>query len=106
MSTYISDPRQQTDASLSGQQQALARELANRRIEFAGAINDLKRIAAQSGHGNRAANRASYQRVYALIERLAQMVADASGEDVTYPPFDPPGKTRSATPNLPRGLIG
>jgi hypothetical protein len=70
-------------------------ELANRRAELKTAFADLHRM--KTARGSVEASRAGYDRVYARIERLAQVIAGVTGESVEIPAYDPPAVLAAAT---------
>jgi hypothetical protein len=87
-------------AYITGVMRAQAQELANRRREYEGAVSDLRRIEANAGSGNFAANRAGYLRVNRKIESLGQLLADETGETFSAPPFNPPGESQVSNDEL------
>jgi hypothetical protein len=65
-------------------------EYQNRRRELEGDIRNLARMKDRAARGYVEAARAAYDRVYARLTRLGQVLADEFGETVVIPAYDPP----------------
>ena len=74
----------------SGIARARALDIENRRGELTAAFSDLRRMKLSASQGNFQASVAGYGRVYQRIQRLALAIANATGQAVDVPEFDPP----------------
>jgi hypothetical protein len=69
---------------------ARKQEFDNRKSELQGDITGLQRMKDRAARGYSAASRAGYDRIYQRLTRLAQVLADQFGHEVSIPEYDPP----------------
>lgn len=69
---------------------ARKQEFENQKRLLEADISGLQRMKNRAALGYSEASRQGYDRIYARLERLGQVLADEFGEAVTIPDYDPP----------------
>ena len=75
---------------------AQRQEIENRKNELHGAIADLRRMKLAAARSNFHAALNGYMRSYERIQRLAQTIANVTGQTVEIPKYDPPSESGGA----------